>query len=351
MKRNLIGLLALVVCGAAMATQDTDITPRELRDPKQLETWLEANASDAESRLTTAGAVATSAIVLTNSSNAGTASITANVDKNDDAGDLVKLLVADGGALSYQTDVSSKGTLATKLTIGNSGIVTLAGSATIDNSTSASELNLSETTVKVTGAFSVTGDATISGGDVTGAHTNAIDIGEVADGSFTFGRATAGAVTLTAVDSDANADITLVPGGTGVLTLGDVTDSTVRIPLMAVVTDATTNRVVTSADYGKMILLTSNSVCTITLPANGTAAGAWFEIAPANRSATVKVSDGCAPVISAATADTLIGPNDVDLKSVTWGTGQRIGAKARFWSDGFFWHVDNLGGTTMTYND
>jgi hypothetical protein len=62
-------------------------------------------------------------------------------------------------------------------------------------------------------------------------------------------------------------------------------------------------------------------------------------------------TDACAPTISAATADTLIGPNDVDLDSVTWGTGHRIGAYCRFISDGAFWHVQNLAGTTMTYTD
>jgi hypothetical protein len=61
MKNILIGLLALLVCGAAMAAQDTDITPREVRDPKTLETWLEANASDAQTRI---AAVETSTTTL-----------------------------------------------------------------------------------------------------------------------------------------------------------------------------------------------------------------------------------------------------------------------------------------------
>jgi hypothetical protein len=66
MKRNLIGLLALLVCGAAWATQDTDITPREVRDPKQLETWLEANAADAQSRLATIETAVPSATLISN---------------------------------------------------------------------------------------------------------------------------------------------------------------------------------------------------------------------------------------------------------------------------------------------
>lgn len=45
---------ALLVCGVAFvawAAQDTTLTERELRDPKQLRPWLTTNASDAESRV------------------------------------------------------------------------------------------------------------------------------------------------------------------------------------------------------------------------------------------------------------------------------------------------------------
>jgi len=112
------------------------------------------------------------------------------------------------------------------------------------------------------------------------------------------------------------------------------------------VTENTTSRTVTSADYGKLISVTTNAAVAVTLPANGAAIGSWFDIATGASS-----DDDCAITVSAATADTLVGPNDVDLDSVTWGTGHRIGAYARFWSDGSFWHVLNLGGTTMTYTD
>lgn len=50
-KITLILLAALVVGGVAWATQDSTLTERELRDPKQLEPWLEANAADAETRM------------------------------------------------------------------------------------------------------------------------------------------------------------------------------------------------------------------------------------------------------------------------------------------------------------
>lgn len=158
-----VAAVALVAVIAVYATQDTALTMKEVRDPRQLKTWLEANAQDAETRLVAAGATATSAIVLTNSSNAGTCSISAFVDKSDNAGDYVKLLVADGGTLTLQSDIDAQGTLATKLSIDNAGIITLKGSGSIDNTTDTAVMNLTETTVKVTGAFQVTGAVTMDG--------------------------------------------------------------------------------------------------------------------------------------------------------------------------------------------
>ena len=43
--------LAAIFCGVAFGAQKTAFTQREVRDPRQLETHLEANAADAQSRL------------------------------------------------------------------------------------------------------------------------------------------------------------------------------------------------------------------------------------------------------------------------------------------------------------
>ncbi len=123
--------------------------------------------------------------------------------------------------------------------------------------------------------------------------------------------------------------------------VADVTGAQAVIPNS---TDSTATVVLTSASYGSTVMLDLTNTIAVTLPANGAAAGSWLEVA-------VTGDDDTAPTISAATADTLIGPNDPDLDSVTWATGHRINAVARFWSDGSFWHVQNLGGTTMTYTD
>lgn len=104
-----------------------------------------------------------------------------------------------------------------------------------------------------------------------------------------------------------------------------------------------TTLAVTSAYYGKIIFVNTNDTVAITLPANGAAAGSWFDV-------IIIGSDACAPTISAATADTLITVNDAAADSVTFGTGHRIGAHVRFISTGTKWIAINLGSTTMTVN-
>lgn len=217
---------------------------------------------------------------ISNTVNSGAATLYMQADASPDAGDQMALAVADGGGFAIQSDQAGAGTLATKLTIGNTGIVTLKGAGTIDNTTSATIMDLAETLVKVTGNFTVTGTNTE--------------------------------------------------------------------PIMATSTLVTNAFTVTSAYYGQLLLVRTNAACTITIATNAATVGSWFEVAVHGSS-----SDGCAPTIteSAAELDTMIGPNSVQLDSVTWGTNHRIGAHAKFWSDGSFWHVDNLGGTTMTYTE
>ena len=88
--------------------------------------------------------------------------------------------------------------------------------------------------------LSSVGDLTITGGDLTGANGNAIDIGEAVDGTITFSRDDTGAIILTTADDDANADLTVVPGGSGNLLLGDA-GGTVEIASSDWTVDATGN--------------------------------------------------------------------------------------------------------------
>ena len=86
MKKVLCTLLALAFCGVAYGAQDTDILPIEVRNPKLLEIWLEANAVDAESRLTS-GATNSTHLILGNTAEGETAYIDMEADEGDDAGD------------------------------------------------------------------------------------------------------------------------------------------------------------------------------------------------------------------------------------------------------------------------
>jgi hypothetical protein len=49
-----MALIALLVCGAVWGEQDATLSQAEVRDPRRLETYLETNATDAESRLAAA---------------------------------------------------------------------------------------------------------------------------------------------------------------------------------------------------------------------------------------------------------------------------------------------------------
>jgi hypothetical protein len=126
-------------------------------------------------------------------------------------------------------------------------------------------------------------------------------------------------------------------GVTGVTTLSGATRSLVKSTEVITATTVA----VTSAHYGKTLLINTNAAVAITLPANGAAAGSWLDV-------IVIGSDDCVPTIAAATADTLITANDAAADSVTFGTGHRIGAACRFISTGSFWVAINIGSTTMT---
>lgn len=79
--KKMIAVLGMAVSLVAMtgfAAQDSEVSIKEVRDPRQLKTWLEANASDAQTRLAAAesgaGVSALSAAKLT----AGTAATAIN---------------------------------------------------------------------------------------------------------------------------------------------------------------------------------------------------------------------------------------------------------------------------------
>ena len=140
MKKVTSILTALLACGVIVqAAQDTEITTREVRNPNELKAWLEANASDAESRLTS-GSSTSSILPLINFNDAGTCAVTMQADKSDDAGDKTAIIGSDGAGIQFQTDITSKGTLATKATLSTIGGLTLADGLTVTDASGAAVL-------------------------------------------------------------------------------------------------------------------------------------------------------------------------------------------------------------------
>ena len=149
----------------------------------------------------------------------------------------------------------------------------VAGNDSATLALSSSDWDVSTTGV-MTGIGNITSDGDIiaTGGDFTGSNGNFVDIGEAVDGTITFGRDDAGTVTLTSVDNDANAALTVSAGGTGALTLGDagsttaITSSDWAIGATGIATglgNITTDGDITMAE-GKAIKTTSDS------------AGVWY---------------------------------------------------------------------------
>ena len=129
-----------------------------------------------------------------------------------------------------------------------------------------------------------------------------------------------------------------------ITTDGAITAASATIAAKTTVSEATAARICTSADYGKLIIISTAGVCAVTLPANGAPAGSMIDF-------LITVENAGTVTISPATADTLYTPNSSDSDAVTFATGQRIGSYCRVISDGTRWIAVNLGTTTMGVTD
>jgi len=250
------------------------------------------------------------------------------------------------------TTLSASGAASLSSTLGVTGAATFTGNAI------ANELDARTATALLLGKATATG-VTLGAAD---AHTTvagnllATAVDAATATTMTLGAATATKVEIadTGVETEIQGTLDQQEAATFASTVRFVgavtgTNAASQIGIVKQEVDGTTTVTLTLADCGKTMIVTNGAAVAITLPANGAAAGSWIDVAVG--AMTGNGADDCAPTIAAATADTLITPNSADADSVTWGTGHRINAYARFWSDGAFWHVQNLGGTTMTYTD
>jgi len=174
-----------------------------------------------------------------------------------------------------------------------------------------------------------------------------------ADGTFGGGYGSTGATIATTGNIQTNGTLTVdgtstLTGNTAVTgTLGVTGASTLSgaatIPVLATktITCAAGTTVLDSTYYGKVTLVSGAAAETVTLPENGATAGTQMLF-------IIIGADATAPVFACATADTLITPNDAAADSVTFASGQRIGACLQFVSTGTYWVVVNVGSTTMS---
>ena len=324
--RRYIGFLLLAVLVLAMfaTVANAKAAPVRIKET-QLLTW---NGS-AWAALTKGYlyAVPAAGLTLTNTTGNGltltgttTTSGNAFVIKADDdimtTGSFFNCL---GGA-SYDTSVF-------KITEG--GILTFGGGATIDNATSATVLNLTETTVRATGAFDVTGNSTLASVDVGGG-SGGSGATIASTGAATFdGLVTANGGIVCDTNKFAVADttgiVTLGGGGTidnntdtAILNLTETTvkatgnfqatgtiTSLVRTASLA--GTSTTGILTTAAQpSGSRIIITA-ATATVTLPAVATSSGVEY---------TIIMAGATSLTITSAAADLLVPGTTVKTSAV-----------------------------------
>jgi hypothetical protein len=255
---------------------------------------------------------------------------------NQTTGNLVKLTIVDGtnttGTYIKCTDESAN----VDFSVGEAGAVVVGGTLTANGASTLASL--------ICTADGTFGGGYSGGSGATIATTGAISSNSTAqiDGVITSGI-TGSNGGIVVKSTGAGATTFSVTGATGNTVVGGTLNVTgvLTAPVLATEADTTATRVCTSADYGKIILLSYAGAVTVTLPANGAAAGSCIDF-------LIIGADTCAPTISAATADTLIVVGDAQADSVTFGSGHRIGAYVRFISTGTYWVAINVGSTTMT---
>jgi hypothetical protein len=199
--------LAVLVAGVANAQIKKDWTIREVRDPRQLQAGLVEAFTGVEAAVV---AIDPNAGQIRNFEVKGgtdqDASVAITVNNAAAVGNKHRLLVdATGATMLYQTDADVAGTYATKLTFGKDGKVTLKGGAILDNVTSADELNITETGVKVTGTFTVTGAAALNGGLTM--DTDKFAVADTSGNTLIKGTLGAGGGDGTGLTVDANKDV------------------------------------------------------------------------------------------------------------------------------------------------
>jgi hypothetical protein len=341
MKLNLIGLLALLVCGAAMAAQDTDIDPRQVRDPKMLETWLDANAADAQSRLATIETTMPSATLVSNkylkvwaaNGSLTTSNLTSAVAIPVTSGGSGAATFTDGGILlgSGTGAFTALGAASNgQIPIGDGTtdpvLATISGTADeVDVSNGAGTITIGIVN-PLSAAKGGTGAATLTeGGMLCGGGSGAITaLGVAANGQIPIGDGTT-APTLATIT--ATAGETEISNGAGTITVG----------LPAAVTGVTTFSNATAKAYIQTLEVVSGGAVTV----------------PAGSIAVAALAAGLAKNATSSTTDLRIRYGTAtNAQSVSWGETFTALVWAGIMSDitgtnNYFSAVSTSGGTAV----
>jgi len=254
-----------------------------------------------------------------------------------------------------------------QFTVCKGGVVyalgTITGTAGVSSGT-----GYAGTGVTLTAAGAVQADTTVTAGTSLLVTTTSVLTGDVtigdgyASAGATFTAATGileckGAITtddtLTALDvaiggGFGDSGVTITSGGAVSIDGALVLASTLTAPIItSVVNDTDTISAATCVGYyGKMVFLTHADNVAVTLedPDASSPAGTQIDF-------LLTGDDNLAVVFAPTTPDTLITANSVDSDSVTFASGERMGAWVKFISDGTNWHCFNLGQTTMAVTD
>jgi hypothetical protein len=186
----------------------------------------------------------------------------------------------------------------------------------------------------------------VFGGDLSGTFPNQVigsgkvTTSKLADANVTEAKLLIADNTTADVSTSAHGFAPKAPNDTTKYLCGDATWTALRQIVMPTVTSTATTITFDSTYYGKVFLWSPSGTATATLPANGAAAGSWFEVwLLTNQTIT----------ITAATLDTLITVNDTAADSVAFSTTSlKIGSVVKFISTGSVWAAVNVGTNTMT---
>lgn len=125
MKKYMVAVLAAVLCSSAYAAQNTALSNKQVRDPRYLETWLEDNASDAQTRLAAAEVVGTGLITETNRAQVAEGALSTRIVSETNRAQVAEAVISTNGATMLNLNGRNLTYLSAGQSVTNGQVVTL----------------------------------------------------------------------------------------------------------------------------------------------------------------------------------------------------------------------------------